>query len=176
MTFGMSAGVGRKSARSFKSSCVRASIASARFAASTEGTRPSRSGQPWVPWCSRQPPWSSPPTGCRIYRRNATTYQGGAGQKPPRERPAGGDGPRPDLLPESATQAKEASLLTTLALADPLAGFKIAEAMVPSTARAVSGSTDETQPASSSIQWSRRTEPIAANVLRTGKIHMEFLT
>jgi len=49
-----------------------------------------------------------------------------------------------------------------------------AEAMVPRTPRAVSGSTGETLPASTSIQWSTRTAPIATNVLRTGKIQMEL--
>ena len=58
-------------------------IASVRFAASTTATRPSRSGRRWMPWCSRRPPSSSPPTGCRTSRRTATTCKGGAGRKPP---------------------------------------------------------------------------------------------
>src|SRR5262249_52916047 len=49
-----------------------------------------------------------------------------------------------------------------------------AEAIVPSTARAVSGSTGETQPHCTSTQCSNRTAPIAATVLSTGRTQMEL--
>ena len=37
--------------RSYKPSCVQAAIVSARFGGSAKVTKPSRSGQPWMPWC-----------------------------------------------------------------------------------------------------------------------------
>ena len=54
-------------------------------------------------------------------------------------------------------------------------GVKSAEAMVPSTTLAVSGSTGETQLICCSIQCSNRTAPIATSELSTGRIQMELL-
>src|SRR6516165_4479609 len=47
-------------------------------------------------------------------------------------------------------------------------------AMVPSTARAVSGWKLDSQPSTCSLQWSNRTAPSAARMLIDGRIQIEF--
>ena len=49
-------------------------------------------------------------------------------------------------------------------------------AMVPSTARAVSGLMADFQPRASSIPWRSGTATIAAIMLSRGKTQMEFVT
>src|SRR5207245_11380434 len=69
----------------------------------------------------------------------------------------------------SCTATKSAEQTKTMAV-------NSAEAMVPSTVRAVSASTGDSHPRSFSSQCSNRTAAIAATVLSTGRIQMEFWT